>query len=68
MVIEKILVDGLIYTAIGAGYLLIFMITFSPRIWGYQDYPDQIKEKVPPQTRREKIIGGLVGLPWFLFI
>ncbi len=68
MVFEKILVNGLIYTAIGAGYLLIFMITFNPRIWGYQDYPDGIKEKVPPQTRRERAIGGLVGLPWFIFI
>jgi hypothetical protein len=60
--------NGLSYTAIGAGYLLIFMITFNPRIWGYQDYPEKIKDKVPPQTRRERMIAGLVGLPWFLFI
>ena len=53
---------------IGAGYIFIFMITFNPRIWGYQDYPDRIKEKVPSQTRKERTIAGLVGLPWFVFI
>ncbi|MHA1521511.1 MAG: hypothetical protein ACTSVZ_06670 [Promethearchaeota archaeon] len=68
MVLEKIIINALIYTGIGAGYLLIFMITFNPRIWGYQDYPDKIKVKIPTQTRKEKIIAGLIGLPWFIFI
>lgn len=44
------------------------MVAFNPRIWGYQDYPDRIKEKIPPQSRRERIIAGLVGIPWFVFI
>jgi hypothetical protein len=44
------------------------MITFNPRIWGYQDYPERIKNKIPPQTRREKYLAGLIGLPWFIFI
>ena len=68
MVWETIVGNGLIYTTLGAGYLLLFMITFNARIWGYQDYPERIKEKVPPQTRREKGIASLVGIPWFLFI
>ncbi|MHA2389779.1 MAG: hypothetical protein ACXACW_13765 [Candidatus Hodarchaeales archaeon] len=68
MVFEKIVINGLIYTTIGTVYLLIFMVTFDPRIWGYQDYPEKIKEKVPPQTRRERVIAGLVGMPWFVFI
>jgi hypothetical protein len=68
MVFEQIVVNSFIYTAIGAGYLLIFMVTFNPRIWGYQDYPERIKENVHPQTRRERVIAGLVGLPWFIFI
>ena len=41
------------------------MITFNPRIWGFQDYPEKIKEKVPPQTRRERVIAGI---PWFFFL
>ena len=68
MVFEKIVLNGLIYSIIGSGYLLLFMITFNPRIWGYQDYPDRVKEKIPPQTRSERILAGLIGLPWLLFI
>jgi hypothetical protein len=67
MVFENIVFNGLFYTVISTGYLLIFMITFNPRIWGYQDYPERIKEKVPLQTRRERMIAGLVGMPWFFF-
>ncbi|MFX0211549.1 MAG: hypothetical protein ACFFDT_36565 [Candidatus Hodarchaeota archaeon] len=68
MVFENIVFNGLFYTTICTIYLLIFMITFDPRIWGYQDYPEKIKEKVPIQTRRERVIAGLVGIPWFFFI
>ncbi|MFX1282930.1 MAG: hypothetical protein ACFFB5_04710 [Promethearchaeota archaeon] len=68
MVFEIIVFNGLFYTTSCTIYLLIFMITFNPRIWGYQDYPEKIKEKVPPQTRRERIIAGLVGIPWLLFL
>ncbi|MHA2226739.1 MAG: hypothetical protein ACXAC8_16120 [Candidatus Hodarchaeales archaeon] len=59
---------GLFYTLISTGYLFLLMTTFSPRIWGYQDYPDSIKEKVPPQTKRERTIAGIVALPWLVFI
>ena len=68
LVFEHIVVNSLVYTIIGAGYLLIFMVTFNPRIWGYQDYPDRIKKKIPPQTRKERITAGFVGIPWFIFI
>ncbi|UCG00361.1 MAG: hypothetical protein JSW11_12000 [Candidatus Heimdallarchaeota archaeon] len=68
MVFQKIVINGLFYTLICTLYLLIFMITFNPRIWGYQDYPEKIKEKIPPQTRRERVTAGLVGIPWFLFL
>jgi hypothetical protein len=68
MVFEKIVLNCLFYSAIGAGYLLIFMLTCDPRIWGLQDYPEKIKERVSPQTRREKVIAGLVGIPWLSFI
>ncbi len=68
MVFEKILFNGLIYTLIGAGYLFVIMIIFNPRIWGYQDYPERIKVKIPPQTKRERGIAGIVSIPWFLFV
>ena len=68
MVFVQIMVNSLVYAIIGAGYLLIFMVTCNPRIWGYQDYPDRIKKKIPPQTRKERITAGIVGMPWFIFI
>ena len=68
MVLVDIIVYGFFYTLIGTGYLFILMVTFNPRIWGYQDYPDRIKEKIPPQTRRERAIAGLVSIPFFLSI
>ena len=67
-VFEQIMFNGLFYTIISSGYLLLFMISFNPRIWGYQDYPKKIKEKIPPQTRRERLIAGIVSIPWFFFI
>lgn len=43
------------------------MITLSPRIWGYTDYSEAIKRKVPPQTKNERIIAGVVSIPFLLF-
>lgn len=43
------------------------MVTTSPRIWGYKDYPEKVKEKVPPQTRRERILAGILGIPFLIF-
>jgi hypothetical protein len=27
-----------------------------------------IKDKVPPQTPREKLLAAVIGLPWFIFV
>jgi hypothetical protein len=62
------LIHGLIYGAVTTGYLLLMMVTISPRIWGYADYPRVVKDKVPPQTRQEKVVGAIIGLPWILFV
>jgi hypothetical protein len=62
------LTHGLFYGAVTTGYLFLFMITISPRVWGYADYPAAVKNKVPPQTRREKTLGAIIGLPWIVFV
>ncbi len=67
MLLSFSLVHGLIFGGGITGYLFLLMITTSPRIWGYQDYPERIKEKVPPQTRRERTLAGLYGVPFILF-
>jgi len=68
MIMNHIITQGLIYGGILTGYLLLFMITFSPRVWGYTDYPDIIKKKVPAQTKKEKKLAAIVGLPWLVFV
>jgi len=58
--------QGLFYGSIITGYIFLLMITLSPRIWGYTDYPEIVKRKVPPQTRRERTVAGIVGIPFIL--
>jgi len=60
------ILHGLICGISFTGYIFLLMITLSPRIWGYQDSPERVKAKVHPQTRRERTIAGLVGIPFFL--
>jgi hypothetical protein len=68
MVVTHLLKHGLFYAVIFNGYLLLVMVLASPRIWGYADYPSVIKNKVPPQTQREKQLAAVIGLPWFIFV
>ena len=59
--------QGLTYGLMLTGYIFLMMITLSPRVWGYTDYPDIIKEKVQPQTRNERTIAIIVSIPILLF-
>ena len=61
-------IDSLVFAGIANLYLFLMMITTSPRVWGYSDYPDVVKDKVLPQTRREKWAALTVGLPWIVFL
>ena len=67
MLLSFSLIHGLIYGGGITGYILLLMATTSPRIWGYQDYPERVKEKVPPQTKRERTVAGVFGVPFLLF-
>ncbi len=68
MIRAHIITHSLFFAAIVNGYLLLMMVTVSPRVWGYSDYPEAIKAKVPPQTAKEKRLAGIVGIPWFIFL
>jgi hypothetical protein len=67
MVASFVVQQALSYALIVNGYLLLVMVTASPRVWGYADYPDAIKAKVPAQTSDEKRLAAIIGIPWFLF-
>jgi hypothetical protein len=60
--------QGLFYGLVINGYLLLMMMTVNPRIWGYEDYPDIVKQKVQPLTDREKRLRYIFALPFFLFM
>ena len=62
------LVHGFGFALVANGYLLLIMIATSPRIWGYSDFPEVVRAKVPPQTKREKLVAATLGVPWALFI
>jgi hypothetical protein len=62
-----ILTHTLFYNFVVIGYLLILMMSVSPRIWGYSDFSDEIKVKVPPQIKKEKRFGVVLSLPWLAF-
>lgn len=67
MALNHILIHGLFYAAVFNGYLLLMMVTTSPRIWGYSDYPEEIKAKIPPQSKEEKRKAILWTIPMMIF-
>lgn len=68
MVFNFLLKNGLFFGAVSTGYLFLIMVAFSPRVWGYTDFPEAIKRKIPPQTRKEKLLAAAIGLPWLAFV
>jgi len=67
MVLTHLVTHGLFYAFIVDGYLFLVMLFTSPRVWGYSDYSESIKAKVPPQTKQEKRLAILIAVPWLLF-
>jgi hypothetical protein len=62
-----ILTHCILFAALVNGYLLLVMVSTSPRVWGYSDYSDAIKAKVPPQTKEERRLAIIIAVPWMLF-
>jgi len=67
MLWKYIATQGILYMLAFNGYLLLMMVTTSPSVWGYADYSEEIKAKVPPQTTSERQLALIVGLPWMIF-
>jgi hypothetical protein len=68
MELGAMMTNGVAFAVVGLGYLLLAMVTTSPRIWGYHDYPEVVRQKVPAQTRRERAAAAVIGLPWLAFV
>lgn len=63
---NQILYDGLIYTA-GFALIILISVLINPRIW-MQDFPDHLKEELPPKSRREARQTFVTGFLFALFI
>ncbi len=61
-----IVVHGSIFAIVFTLYLLAVMIGFSPRVWAMSDYPPEITEHVPPQTKKEKRKATLIYIPFMI--
>ena len=64
--IRRILRDGAILSFI-ASLLLMVSLRLNPRIW-LQDYPEEIQDRVPPKTGREKRLSLIFGIPFLVLL
>ena len=64
--ITSALIEGLLYSVVLATYITVSQL-FNARLW-LTDYPKAIQENVPPQSRKEKLIKIIIGIPFLLFM
>ena len=63
---SKILVDGAILSIVTSLFLMV-VLHFNPRLF-LQDYPEAIKNQVPPKTALEERQSLLIGVPFLLLL
>ena len=66
MLLNRILIDGSILTAIVAP-LIVLALLINPRM-ALSDYPEDVKAAVPPRTKKELGQGILLGLPFLVVL
>jgi hypothetical protein len=58
--LQRILLDGLLLIGV-MGVIILGSLVANPRLW-LNDYPKAIRAKVPPNTREEKRVQGILML------
>jgi len=64
--INRIIFDGTLLSII-ASLLILVSLRINPRMW-LQDYPQDIQDKVPSKTEREKRQSLIVGIPFMVVL
>jgi len=64
--VRKIVLDGAVLSFV-ASLLLMVSLRLNPRIW-LQDYPEEIRNKVPPKTGQEKQLSLIFGIPFLVLL
>jgi hypothetical protein len=62
--LERILIDSAILSLL-IGVIILGSLIYNPRLW-LQDYPAEVKTKVPPNTPQEKRQQRLLIIPFLL--
>lgn len=62
--IGKMFLDGAILSFL-ASLILLVLLRYNPRLF-LQDYPENIQNKVPPKTKKEKKQSLVLGIPFLL--
>jgi hypothetical protein len=65
-VFQHILVDGLLFSLI-IGALVMGSLWYNPRLW-LQDYPQVVRDKVPPMNAQEKRLQKFIAVPFLLLM
>jgi len=63
---ERILIDGSLLS-LAMGIIIFGSLIYNARLW-LQDYPKEIRAKVPPNTPQEKRLQRLMMIPFLLFM
>lgn len=64
---SRILVDGLIFSVVGALYLVGMLMIDNRMFLNKGDYPDDVLAAVPPRTPAETRKAAVLGIPWFVW-
>lgn len=64
--LSRVLVDGTILS-LAMGALIVGSLIYNARLW-LQDYPESMRQRVPPITEDEKRTQKLLMLPFLLFM
>ena len=62
--LQRIMIDGTVLSFI-MGVIILGSLMYNPRLW-LQDYPAEMKAKVPPNTTREKREQRLLMIPFLV--
>jgi hypothetical protein len=66
LILTNLVVHGFVFAFILTTYLLIIMVKVNPRVWAFSDYPKEITDNVPPQTKKEKRKAAVLSIPFFI--
>ena len=65
--VKMIVVDGLVFSVVGAVYLVVLLI-YNPRLLMSEgDYPADVIAAAPPPTSEETRLATILSIPWFLW-